>query len=198
MIPSSEINGLVLAGGSGSRMGRDKATLDIHGMPQWQFSYQLLKEICENVWVSLRPTTIPADIHEDQIIFDEYENLGPVAGILSAFKSDSEKAWYTLACDLPLVDEKLLEQLLQARNKDMIATAFWDKAKRYPEPLICIWEPRAYGLLMEMVNSGFKSPRKVLLDGDTNFIQPQNAKRLLNLNYPEDLLEVQKHIAQKR
>jgi len=184
---SSFINGLILAGGSSSRMGRDKSMIDVHGMPQWKYSLEILSEFCENTWISLRPNHILKDVPEDQIIIDQYENMGPIAGILSAFEFDKETAWLTLACDLPLVDEQLLEQLIFARNQDKIATAFWENTKDFPEPLICIWEPKAFHLISEKVSSGIKSPGKILIDCDANFIEPLSSKALLNLNYPEDL-----------
>jgi len=40
------LQGLVLAGGRSSRMGRDKAALDFHGEPQVHWAYRLLGPHC--------------------------------------------------------------------------------------------------------------------------------------------------------
>ena len=49
------LNGLVLAGGKSIRMGFDKANIKWHAKEQQYYIADLLKEVCENVFISCRP-----------------------------------------------------------------------------------------------------------------------------------------------
>jgi molybdopterin-guanine dinucleotide biosynthesis protein A len=79
--------GLVLAGGASTRMQRDKAALLYHGKPQLQWTYDLLTEVCERVFVSVRANQAqdPLRAGLPQII-DRLEGKGPIAGIVAAQK----------------------------------------------------------------------------------------------------------------
>ena len=50
----SILNGLVLAGGKSTRMGKDKGQISYHGIPQSTYLYNLLKDICDNTFLSIR------------------------------------------------------------------------------------------------------------------------------------------------
>ena len=77
-------------------------------------------------------------------IEDTFFNLGPFGGICSAFQKDPNSAWMVLAIDLPFVNEDLVKLLLEKRNPSKVATAIKGKGKQFPEPLITIYEPKAY------------------------------------------------------
>ncbi|MEJ2005277.1 MAG: NTP transferase domain-containing protein, partial [Cyclobacteriaceae bacterium] len=49
------VKGLVLAGGQSVRMGRDKGSIDYHGMPQREYAAGLLSKVCKEVLISARP-----------------------------------------------------------------------------------------------------------------------------------------------
>jgi molybdopterin-guanine dinucleotide biosynthesis protein A len=98
--------GLVLAGGESKRMGSDKALLKQDGETQLSRAIGLLESHVDRVFVSTR-----ADQADDperskfaQII-DRYDDMGPVAGILSAMDSNDDVSWLVLACDLPNIDD---------------------------------------------------------------------------------------------
>ena len=87
--------GLVLAGGASRRMQSDKAQLDYHGRPQLEWTLDLLKPLCERVFVSLRRACehdLPPGIGA---ILDDGDYQGPAAGILSAQRAHADVAWST-------------------------------------------------------------------------------------------------------
>jgi molybdopterin-guanine dinucleotide biosynthesis protein A len=117
---------------------------------------------------------------------DSFLGLGPYGGILSAFREDPNAAWLVIACDLPLLSEKSLRQLLAARNPSAMATAFQSPDNEFPEPLIAIWEPRAYPVLLDFLSRGYSCPRKVLINSDAHLVQATDAAELTNVNVPEE------------
>ena len=109
-----------------------------------------------------------------------------MAGILSAFNSYPNIAWLIVACDMPYLDKETIDQLIQNRNKEKVATLFISPKDGLPEPLCSIYEP----LFFETVSNDNRliennSPRDTLIRMDTVLIQPKNPKSLINTNYPE-------------
>lgn len=187
--------GLVLAGGKSVRMGRDKGQIDFHGLPQRDYAARLLQPYCEKVFLSGRPDQELDSEHA--VIEDTFLGLGPFGGILSAFREHPDAAWLVLACDLPLIDESTLQQLVKARNISRVATSFQSPVNEFPEPLITIWEPRAYPVLLQFLAQGYSCPRKALINTEIELIQAVNPRALTNVNSPEDLAEVKKVLAKK-
>lgn len=178
-----EMNGLILGGGKSTRMGTDKAFLDYHGLPQHAYLENILSAFCTEVFVSCR---------EDQEslfkkpITDSFLGLGAYSGLLSAFREDPNKAWFSVACDVPLLDKETLEKLVSNRNPAKIATCFYNSETAFPEPLITIWEPRAYPVLLHYMSMGYSCPRKVLINNDVEIVKLEDEDVLLNANTAEE------------
>ncbi|MEM7382187.1 MAG: NTP transferase domain-containing protein, partial [Bacteroidota bacterium] len=182
--------GLVLAGGKSQRMGEDKGLIDYHGQPQREFLAEQLSGVCEEVFYSLRPEQdAPSN---GKIIHDSFVGLGPFGAILSAFREHPDAAWLVVACDLPMLDKTGLQALAQKRNTSKIATAYHNPATGWPDPLVTIWEPRSYQVLLQFLAQGYSCPRKVLINSDTEVIEAGDARILLNANSPQERKEVEK------
>jgi molybdopterin-guanine dinucleotide biosynthesis protein A len=191
------LHGLVLAGGKSQRMGRDKGLIDYHGMPQREYAYQLLSQVCEETFLSVRPDQveeIPANLKP---LPDVMLGLGPYGAILSAFQAHPDKAWLILACDLPLADAEALDYLIRHRNPSKMATAFQSPVSDFPDPLLTIWEPKSYLPLLQFLAQGYSCPRKALINSDIELLQAPVASWLKNVNTEEEMREVKSERVKK-
>lgn len=184
------LNGLVLAGGKSERMGKDKGLIEYHGMPQREYLYELLDNFTENTFMSCRPDQIEEFEGEFQTIADSISGLGPFGAIISAFRKYPNHAWIVVACDLPLVNQNTLLELVENRNPSKIATTFYNPETKFPDPLITIWEPKSYPELLHFLSLGFACPRKVLINSNTEVLISSDSTALLNANSPEDIEKV--------
>ncbi|GAB3536481.1 hypothetical protein GCM10027443_26930 [Pontibacter brevis] len=180
------LNGLVLAGGKSLRMGQDKGAMLWHGKAQRYYVADLLKEFCPEVFISCRPEQQPEFDSAYKTLADTFTGLGPYGAILSAFREQPDAAWLVVACDLPLLDQHTLQHLTENRNLAAVATTFESPYDGFPEPLITIWEPKSYPLLLSFLAQGYTCPRKVLRNSDINLLKPMNPDALLNVNTPEE------------
>lgn len=187
-----ELYGLVLAGGRSSRMGRDKALIEYRGKPQVEAARALLAEVCARAFVSCRADQ--PDRPEPRIV-DRYDNLGPLAGIFSAFDSHPDKAWLVIACDLPFLDRATLDHLIANRNPAAPATAYRGRIDGKPEPLCAIYEPAIRNSLHDFVRRGLTCPRKILMQSATHLIDLPNPLALENANAPEEAARARHGIA---
>lgn len=180
--------GLVLSGGKSSRMGFDKGTINYHGKPQRHYLFDLLSESCKKVY-----TSCIAETHVEQElnpIVDEYSFNSPINGILTAFGLHPEYAWLVVAIDLPNVDRSVIRRLMEERDTSKMATCFFDDNAQAPEPLITIWEPVAYPVLMTNAQKGNVSPRNFLRSAEVHIIRNVPSAWFLNVNSPEDRLDL--------
>ena len=189
------IAGLVLSGGKSLRMGYDKGMLEYYGKPQREHMADLVELLCQKTFISCRTDQVDVLMGEHFVLFDSVLNLGPFGAILSAFRSQPDSAWLVVACDLPLLDEKTLRYLVENRNPSAIATAFRSPVNEFPEPLVAIWEPKAYPVLLQFMAQGYSCPRKVLINSPVHLLDAPNPDALRNVNTPGELEEVMKLIA---
>ena len=182
----SPVSALVLAGGKSVRMGKDKGLINYHGKPQREYVFDLLNELCGEVYLSCRSEQVHEMPEGYSTLPDSFSGLGPFGAILSAFRQQPNHAWLVIACDLPLMNAETLEYLLANRNPSKTATAFNSPVNEFPEPLIAIWEPRSYLTLFQFLTQGFSCPRKVLINSDVQLLDAPEPKALTNVNSPEE------------
>jgi molybdopterin-guanine dinucleotide biosynthesis protein A len=182
------IYGLVLAGGESRRMGRDKALLDRDGVSQLAHIVALLESHVERVFVSTRrdQQDEPERQRYAQIV-DRYEDLGPLAGILSALQAYPEVDWLVVACDLPNIGDETLTHLLERRSAEHPFTAYISSHDGLPEPLCAIWRSGTADIIRTFVEAGRTCPRKILIRSDTHLIDQADPSSLDNINTPDDL-----------
>ena len=197
MTSPAKIYGLVLSGGKSTRMGTDKGLIAYHGIPQREYLYRLLEEVCEQTFMSIRKEQ-ESDFPDSILtIVDEDIYKGPFNGLLSAHKKYPEVAWLVLACDLPLIDLPALQELIAARDHRKQATAFALRQNPLPEPLCALWEPHALQDSIAYLESGNGTcPRKYLINHDSKLVFPSNENVLLNANSEEEYKEALKKLAE--
>jgi len=188
------VYGLLLSGGASRRMQRDKAQITYQGEPQLLRAWRLLRAVTEQTDVSVRPEQRDEPLRAGlpQIV-DSYEAIGPMAGILSAQAAHPHAAWLVVACDLPLLDEATLQQLVAARDATADAPAFHSRFDQLPEPLCALWEPSSHAVLQQRYEAGSYCPRKALLQGHTVLLDAPG-QALDNINTPEELAQMQRQM----
>lgn len=186
MKTTPRLYGLVLSGGKSTRMGTDKGEIVYHQLPQREHIYKLLEKCCEHVYQSLGSSQLDSLPSECSIIFDEDEFKGPYNGIMSAHNKYPEVSWLVIACDLPLINEKVLNQLVSSRDTAKAATVFATKKSKLPEPLVAIWEAKGLQEAKKQLEENPSGPRKFLMHSDVKLVYPENDEVLFNANSKEE------------
>ena len=184
------VQGLVLAGGKSSRMGKDKTQLAYHGKAQCDYAVEILENNLLQTFVSVAQDERNST---HQYIQDKFVGLGAFGAICSAFQHDPNRAWLVIATDLPFVTEDLIKLLLEKRNPKKIATAIKGKSKEFVEPLITIYEPKAYPILLSYLAQGYSCPRKVLINSDVEIIEVDD-NMIRNVNTPKEYQDAIKEL----
>jgi len=158
-VKHTKLNALILVGGKSKRMGYDKSSINYHGKAQWEHLVALLENQVEKVYISVRANQ---EFEYPHLITDKEKNLGPFGAILTALDAYQKEAFLVIATDLPFIDRKTIELLIKNRDTEKFATALKTTNKDYPEPLACIWEPKALPILEQFYQNNIYKPIQVL------------------------------------
>ena len=107
---------VLLAGGESRRMGRDKATLLVDGLPLWQRQLGLLRQLSPAaLLVSARqpPAWLPI---EARFIADPLPARGPLGGLAAALAAMPATHLLALAVDMPAMTSAHLAVLWRAAS----------------------------------------------------------------------------------
>jgi molybdopterin-guanine dinucleotide biosynthesis protein A len=187
------LKALILAGGKSQRMGEDKRFLRYRS---GQTELERMVSMCREK-LGL-PTSLSvsdpeeAPLPEVPTILDRFLGLGPMGAICSAFLSEPDTAWLVLPCDLPLLEAGTLNKLIAKREIGKVATAVKGGSKPFPEPLVTIYEPRAYPRLLSFLGLGYACPRKLLINSDVALLEIQDESPIRNANTPEERLAIER------
>jgi molybdopterin-guanine dinucleotide biosynthesis protein A len=131
---------VLLAGGKSTRMGRDKALLEIDGEPLWRRQLATLRRLApEQLMVSGPPRG------EGETIADRIPNAGPLAGVSAALQKCTAPLLVVLAVDLPAMTTEFLQELLTTCGEEIGVVP---QRSEFFEPLAAVY-PKACADLAE-------------------------------------------------
>ena len=144
------VTGAILAGGKSSRMGRDKALLEIDGKPFIQRIAETLRQIFDHVVIisghgeNYKFLNLP-------IYNDVYRNCGPLGGVHSALTHSTTKSVFIVPCDLPFLSPDVVRSILSSHawTAATVPTAFG-----CIQPLCGVYTRRCLPLLEEHLKRG--------------------------------------------
>ena len=193
MKADGQISGFILAGGESSRMGRDKALLELNGVALIVRAAQLVESLAEGCAVvgdSVRLEGLSL-----RVIADDFPGAGPLGGIATALRNSSSEWNLVIACDLPYLTREWLGYLAD-RALESEADAVVPMNELGIEPLCAMYRKRCDAAIREALDGGKRKVTDGIARLRTEFVEPDDWKpfdsdRLLfkNMNSPADYEE---------
>jgi molybdopterin-guanine dinucleotide biosynthesis protein A len=183
------LSAIILAGGKSSRMGHDKALIEIAEIP-------LLRRVCEaalrctsevyvvSAWVDRYRSILPPTIH----LISEVNPRSPLTGFAQALPQMQTDWILLLACDLPRLQGEVLHQAshqLAAIPRETIALL--PKGEKGWEPLCGFYRQSCLTDLQAFSNRGGRSFQEWLTKQTVQEWELENRDMLFNCNSPHDL-----------
>lgn len=109
-----DVTAFVLVGGKSSRMGRDKAYLELGGRTMLSRAIHVAAAVAGTVKIV---GSFDRFRMFGLVVEDQYHERGPLGGIHAALKSSSTPLNLMLAVDLPFIDERFLTHLLSVAQR---------------------------------------------------------------------------------
>jgi molybdopterin-guanine dinucleotide biosynthesis protein A len=181
--------GFVLAGGKSSRMGANKAFLEIGGQTLLRHALATLRGVCDHVAIVGDPATFVA---HGPVIADSFAECGPLAGIHAALSHSSAELNVILAVDMPFVSTELLGFLVAAAGtSDGIVTVA--RTGRGFQPLCAVYR-RDFAAVAEQalragkykIDSAFATVRVRVIEVQELAAAGFSENNFFNVNTPEE------------
>ena len=191
MRPASErarrgLSGAVLLGGTATRMGRDKASLPVGGVPAAIRVARLLEAICDEVLLvgGSAPPGTPG-----RAVADPEGPRCALRGLVGALGAARGERLLVVATDLPLVTGRLLAGLAVEGPADAVVPR-----PDLPQPLCAVYRrERVLGVARANLAEGRLALRALLESLDVRYVEgaslvalDPDGRALANLNTPED------------
>lgn len=156
---TGELRGYVLAGGRSSRMGVDKAELELGGRTLLEIAVGKLRGICGEVVVIGPRRDLPPGVRR---IDDLHGGCGPIGGMEAALRDlGSAAAAVFLPVDMPLLPAGLFSGLVEAWLSSAAAAAFALVDGR-AQPLVSLLRAAALPEIERTLERGERKVRPVL------------------------------------
>jgi molybdopterin-guanine dinucleotide biosynthesis protein A len=144
---------LIMAGGKSTRLGRDKASELLLGHPLLQHVIDRVSPVVDEiVVVKARGQQLPETSSDLplRVVEDLYPDCGPLGGIYTGLSSTGAGRCLAVACDMPLLSEPLLRELLRRSAEcDVVMPVL-----EYPEPLHAVYSRACTDPIRERLDSG--------------------------------------------
>lgn len=111
----------VLAGGQSTRMGADKAFVEFEGRTLLAHALALVKSVSPDICIVGSREKFAA---LGEVVEDEFPQHGPLGGIHAALRRSAAELNLILAVDMPFVEVRFLQYLLEeaARHENAVVT----------------------------------------------------------------------------
>jgi molybdopterin-guanine dinucleotide biosynthesis protein A len=160
-------------------MGTDKGLVRFRGMPLVQYPIDLLSLCCRRLLISSNNPEYRQFGFE--VIADDIENAGPMAGIASCLKESRTELNLVLSCDMPLLEVVVLNTLLRNSPAKTFVVPL-DKEGR-AEPLCAFYSDKSLQIIESLL--GMKNFRMTELfkHGSVNYVNPGDYPISFNENW---------------
>ena len=188
----THVEAALLAGGASRRMGRDKASLEWHGVPMARHVAVALGSCVERVRIVLRPAAPnPTDLER---IDDLHAARAPIVGVHAALRACEASAVLVASCDIPELDPRVVLALLALVPAEGGSDIVAPETQSGPEPLLAVYRPRILPEVERRIGEGTLALHALLDAVETRLIPADELRTLdpelrslRNVNRPADL-----------
>jgi len=192
----------VLAGGKSSRMGRDKALLELAGRPLIERAVSTLRQVCSDVFIL---SGLAALGQFAPLVRDAHPECGPLGGVEAALLHSSGDWVLIVPVDVPFLTADFLKAWVTdigAYDRARVALFTVDGV---PQPTVCLLhrevlpyvqralEAQKYRLLPVLQEAGRELAVRMGVEVEAVFVNRvvEDSAMFANLNTPEDLAAVE-------
>jgi molybdopterin-guanine dinucleotide biosynthesis protein A len=198
------VEAFILVGGKSSRMGRDKALLELDGAPLIRRAADLLNPLVARITLVGQPERyanfkMPA-------LLDRWPDAGPLGGIATALDAAKSPWCLILACDMPFVTSEWVTFLIGKINQTQSEASqqidvIIPETARGLEPLCAVYRASCAPVLAAALDHGVRKVTDALADlnmkriseGEWRHFSP-DGNLFGNLNTWQDYLAAQQRL----
>lgn len=191
------ITGIILSGGKSTRMGKNKALIEVAGIPIIERIHSLFKTLFPEILIITDQTDLFTYL-EPKTHGDLIQNLGALGGLYTGLSFASFPYSFCVACDMPFLKKTVIEYLIQCING---YDAVVPKTSDGLQPLHAIYSKSCLEPMREIIAQNRIKildfyPHinlRVIEEEEFRSLDPQN-ESFINVNTPEELASIEERI----
>jgi len=184
-----ECSAVILAGGKGSRMGKDKAFLPFRGESLIQRTLRLISPLFHEVTIVAKNRE-PFQFPGVRVLVDEFQEGGPMGGLYTGL-SQARGPVFAVGCDMPFLNpELILHMTRQLQNHDAVIPRLPDGI----HPLHAVYSRSTMPVMLDLLKTGRVKMSNLLDKVEVLYIGAVDIRAfdpellcLSNINTSEDL-----------
>jgi molybdopterin-guanine dinucleotide biosynthesis protein A len=198
----SNISGIILSGGKSSRMGKNKAFIEIDGVPIIQRIYDLFKTIFSEIVIVTNQMELFQNF-DAKIYRDLIPNQGVLGGLYTGIFCSSLPHIFCVACDMPFLKGPVIRYLIEKMDDYDVVVP---RTKDGLQPLHAIYSRNCLDPIRKIIEQkqlkiiDFYPMVKVNIVEEKEFRSLDPAREsFLNVNTPEELglIKKSKYVLQR-
>jgi molybdopterin-guanine dinucleotide biosynthesis protein A len=185
LIKSHPPVGVILAGGPGTRIGGNKASVALNGEPLLQHALRAMRQALSDIAIITKPQTVLPALDGAMIWVEPDEPAHPMLGVGEALALAGGRPVLVCPLDMPFLSPRLLSRLAGADGEQR--PAVMASARGVPRPLVACYMPEAGELLSEAAHG--QLPLEAVVSAlEPKLIEVDDEVELFDVNTPDDLL----------
>lgn len=180
----------IMLGGKSTRMGRDKATVELEGKTLLERALESWAEFGKSVQLSVGPedrkVLAPRGI---RAVADIYPERGPLGGLHAGLAACETELLLLVAVDTPFLTPAIAQALVPAMEEGEADACVYSLAGR-PQPLFGLYRKSCLPAAEELLAAGENRMNALLRRVETVYLPGGGVQRFfVNLNTPEELAD---------
>jgi molybdopterin-guanine dinucleotide biosynthesis protein A len=187
---AKDVTGVILAGGKSSRYGKNKALVEVRGIPLIERALIAMRSIFHHVIIITNTPDeyayLKLPMHQDII-----KGLGPLGGIYTGLKMIPNHAGFFVACDMPFLNPELIRYMVEIKaDFDVVVPRISGKI----EALHGLYTDRCRGKIKRLIDSRTYQIFRFFPEVSVRYVNDQEVRSIdpdlrsfLNINRPDEL-----------
>jgi molybdenum cofactor guanylyltransferase len=182
--------GLVLCGGQSLRMsGKHKAFLKYnHDIEQYKYMVTLLKPYLGEVFISIKEELRDEYDKGYNYLYDNYQDIGPMSGLASAFVANPETNYLVVGCDYPLLKELDILLLLKSHSDKYKVTCYKNEVSI--DPMIAIYTKDCAKAIATAIEQKKYSLKHLIIEDTYQGIDPIKSSNIISVDDTTSYLNI--------
>ncbi len=193
--PNNKVTGVILCGGKSTRMGENKAFIQIEGVPIINRIHDLFRECFQEVIIVTNQKDLFSNF-DSRIYSDLIPHKGALGGLYTGIFFSSFDHSFCVACDMPFMKKSLLQYLIdKIDDEDVIVP----RTKDGLQPLHAIYSRNCLNPIRKSIDEGkskiidiYSQVRVKIVDEKDFFSFDPGRESFINVNTPQELLSIRR------
>lgn len=192
--PTTDVSGVLLAGGKSRRMGQDKRFLAIGQETLYARSLAALRSVLERVIVVIAQDSPPPPIESDALVLrDLIPNCGSLGGLYTGLQRAETEWVFVVACDMPFLDPAVIRHFIGVKAEADVVMA---KLQHGLQPMHALYHRNCLPIMEHLIQArDFKIHQlaahpalhiRLVTPEELRHVDPE-MRSFCNVNTPADL-----------